>query len=150
EESRQMSIISPDLRLKPISPIRPNQTSGLKIILMGTAQLDTFPQAKAAFLRAAATWESLITTPITIVINVDFGPNRFGTPFPQAVLGSTGTQTLGQNGLFPDVRTKLKSIASSSAEAALDDQLPQGKVPTDFGAVDAVFAPSALLRVLGF
>src|SRR5262249_2901589 len=119
-------------------------------ILMGTAQLDTFPQAKAAFLRAAATWESLITTPITIVINVDFGPNRFGTPFPQGVLGSTGTQTLGQNGLFPDVRTKLKSIASSSAEAALDDQLPQGKVPTDFGAVDAVFAPSALLRVLGF
>src|SRR5262249_16214559 len=83
EESLELSNIPPDLHLKPIPPIHPNQQSGLKIVLMGTPQLDGFPQAKAAFVRAAANWEAIIGTPITIVINVDFGPTRFGTPFPQ-------------------------------------------------------------------
>src|SRR5262249_15412889 len=77
EEAEELFRRSSELQLKPISPIRPNQTGGLKIILMGTTQLDKFPDAKAAFIRAAATWEALVAppvtgSPITIIINVDF------------------------------------------------------------------------------
>jgi hypothetical protein len=74
-----------------ISPASHASSNGLKIILRATPQLDSFPKAKAAFLAAAARWESLISTPITIVIDVDFGPTFFGQPFPPLVLGSTDT-----------------------------------------------------------
>ncbi|HYE13986.1 MAG TPA: hypothetical protein VD968_06055, partial [Pyrinomonadaceae bacterium] len=47
--------------------------TGLTIVLRGTAQLDANPEAKAAFTRAAAAWEAIITTPITVVIDVDYG-----------------------------------------------------------------------------
>src|SRR5690349_321205 len=55
------------------SPIREQGPNGLTITLRSTAQLDTFPDAKAAFLRAAAFWESVIQTPISLVVDVDFG-----------------------------------------------------------------------------
>ena len=38
-------------------------TMGLTIVLRGTAQLDNFPLAREAFLRAAAERESRISTP---------------------------------------------------------------------------------------
>src|SRR5437016_1531550 len=60
EEAQSMMERKQNQRLHVISPIRPNQESGLKITLRGTSQLENFPEAKAAFLRAAATWESLI------------------------------------------------------------------------------------------
>jgi hypothetical protein len=48
----------------------------LTIILRATAQLDAFPEAKAAFIRAAQNWENLIKSPVTIYIDVDYGPNN--------------------------------------------------------------------------
>src|SRR6185503_8518806 len=57
------------------------EAAGLTIVLRATDQLESFPQAKAAYLAAAATWESLIATPITITIDVDFGPTWFGEAF---------------------------------------------------------------------
>src|SRR6185503_8350998 len=94
EESIGMEKRDPNVRLRPISPIRPNQQAGLKITLRGTQQLESFPQAKAAFLKAAATWEALIVTPISIVVDVDFGPTRFGKQFRPNEIGGTLSQEL--------------------------------------------------------
>src|SRR5262249_54674748 len=49
-----------------ITPASHTSSSGLLITLRATPQLESFPQAKAAFLVAAARWESLISTPISI------------------------------------------------------------------------------------
>src|SRR4029078_11120237 len=78
DEATAMNMRDPQQRLRIISPLRLDQQGGVKIILRGTKQLDDFPQAKNAFLSAAAEWESVIQTPITIVIDVDYGPTFFG------------------------------------------------------------------------
>src|SRR5215510_2930623 len=49
-------------------------SGGLQIILRATNQLENFPAAKTAFLNAAAHWQAIINTPITVVVDVDFGP----------------------------------------------------------------------------
>ena len=54
-----------------IKRARKQATGGLTIILRGTEQLESFPTSKAAFLAAAEKWEAAISTPITIVIDVD-------------------------------------------------------------------------------
>jgi len=64
---------------------------GLKIILRATDQLMKYPDAVLAFRRAAARWERVITTPITTVIDVDYGIQGFGISFNTGVLGSTWT-----------------------------------------------------------
>lgn len=122
---------------------------GLKIILNATQQLESFPQAKAAFQRAAATWEALIQTPITIQITVDFGSTLFGTPYGADVLGSTLSQTLAASNLYRGVRPALVARAHNARETALYAALPATNVPTDRGATERLAAPSALLRALG-
>jgi hypothetical protein len=149
QEAIEMQKIGPDVRLRSISPIRPNQQTGLKITLRGTQQLESFPQAKNAFLKAAATWEGLILSPISIVIDVDFGPTFFGRAYEPRVIGQTQTQELGANGLYADVRNALVASASSDQERSLYAQLPEGTVKTDIGNTDDMDSPSAVLRVLG-
>src|ERR1051325_11401104 len=109
--------------------------NGLTIILRASAQLEQNPQAKAAFIAAAAKWEALIQNPITVVIDVDYGPTVFGLSFPNSnVLGMTATQELYYTGNYSDVRNRLISHASNSSEAALLSVLPAGgSVPTDIG-----------------
>src|SRR6185369_14084033 len=143
QEAREMMERDPNVRLRPISPIRPNQT-GLKIILRGTQQLDTFPQAKAAFVRAAARWEGLILNPITIIIDVDFGPTRFGRSYGPGVLGST---TLPDNVRpYEDVRNRILSKTSSQFEASLYNLLPSGSIPTDIGSATSLTIGTPQLR----
>lgn len=150
QEAFAMAHRDPDQPLRPISPLRLNrQQSGLRIILRATPQLDNFPEAKAAFLRAAATWEALIQTPITIVVDVDFGPTRFGQPYPPGVLGSTNAQGVGGRSIYPDVRARLVAGASDVKEASLYDSLPTPTVPTDLGNSADTFASSAVFRALG-
>jgi hypothetical protein len=149
EEAQAMLARRPNQRLHVLTPIRPNQDAGLKIVLRGTTQLEKFPEAKAAFLKAAATWEGLIQTPITVIIDVDFGPTRFGESYRSGVLGSTATQVLGAEGIYPDVRQVLIETASSDEERALYTALPEKKVPTDVGSSDTIFAPSSVFRALG-
>lgn len=120
----------------------------LNITLRGTPQLDAFPQAKAAFIRAAAIWTALVKADITIVIDVDFGPTRFGDPFPQGVLGSAESQQLGNNNGYTDVRNSLIAGAGGAEELGLYNSLPQTSVPTDIGNTTGLFAPSAALRAL--
>lgn len=140
--------------LRVISPVLPNaiepQETGLKIILRSTAQLDSFPQAKQAFLRAAQTWEMLIENPITIIIDVDFGTKRFGQSYPGPdILGSTDAQDVGSATIYPSVRSRLIAQASNPQEAALYNGLPLTTVPTDLGSTTGAFGPSAVFRALG-
>lgn len=124
--------------------------SGLTIVLRASSQLDQNPQAKAAFIAAAAKWEALIQNPITVVIDVDYGPTVFGISFPSSnILGMTSTQELYYVGNYSDIRGRLISHASSPSESALYNALPAGSVPTDIGSTSTVFVASPILRALG-
>ena len=154
EESQALAEHDRLVPLHIISPIREDglseQDAGLNIILRGTPQLDNFPQAKNAFLKAAETWEALIRSPITIIVDVDFGPTRFGVPFDDPnIIGSTNTQDIGSNSLYPTVRGRLLAQASSPRETELYNALPVGAIPTDLGSTAAVIAPAAVFRALG-
>jgi hypothetical protein len=126
------------------------ESAGLQIILRGTNQLENFPAAKAAFLNAAARWEALIASPITVVIDVDFGATWFGETFGDNVLGQTSSQVLGDNSIYGEVRSSLSELGASDSRVAIYSRLPQSSVPTDLGATSNVLAPSAVWRVLGF
>jgi hypothetical protein len=131
-----------------ISPIRLNRSGGLQITLRASSQLENFPAAKAAFLRAAATWESLLQTPISIVIDIDFGPTWFGQPFPANVRGLSNPQLLMGDPAYPYVRNNLVVSAINQQVASLYNSLPVGFVPTDIGDTSTIIAPSALFRVV--
>lgn len=85
---------SPKINLHILPPLNDQQTStGLKIILRATDQLMQYPEVVYAFRRAAARWERIILTPITTVLDVDFGPTWFDTGFGENVLGGTSPAT---------------------------------------------------------
>jgi hypothetical protein len=140
----------PGQQLKVISPVELNATNGLKIVLRATSQLDSFPQAKNAFLKTAATWQSLIQTPITVVVDVDFGSTWFGNPYPDGILGQTTPQLLQASGIYPPFRLAMFDGASSSPEAQMYLKLPADACPTDLGDTTLVYAPSAVYRAVGF
>src|SRR5215471_9686651 len=126
------------------------QDTGLQITLMGTAQLDTFPQAKAAFVKAAANWQAVIKTPISIVIDVDFGPTAFGKDFGgMDVLGQTAGQIVASNTIYPVVRQALIAGAFNQDEASLYNSLTVGTVQTDNGTTSAVAGPATAFRAIG-
>jgi len=154
EESQALAGRDQVVSLHVISPIRQDgvgpQDATLNIILRGTQQLENFPQAKSAFLRAAQTWESIIQNGITVIIDVDYGPTRFGIPYPNPnILGSTFSQPIGNTSLYTTVRNSLAAQASSTGEAELYNALPVGAVQTDLGSTAALLAPSPLYRALG-
>ena len=140
-------------RLHTISPLRRHWQSaedrGLRIVLRATQQLERFPQAKAAFLRAADAWEDKIQSPITVVIDVDFGPTLFGAPFVRGSIGASGSQLLGSSGNYEQVRARLIENASSEQELAVYNSLPAGSLPTDIGATTNLRGTSANARALG-
>jgi hypothetical protein len=145
---QSLHVISPDR-----SSRRQNlsvEATGLQIVLRATNQLENFPTAKAAFLNAAATWESIINTPITVVIDVDFGPTWFGESYDANVLGQTDSQVLGDSSIYGEVRDALVGAAISDDRIGLYNQLPPSAVPTDLGSTVYVQGPSALWRALGF
>ncbi|MGH9850823.1 MAG: NF038122 family metalloprotease, partial [Blastocatellia bacterium] len=158
EEARAMQQRDPEPQLRAINDEEssalsraqsPSQSvDGLKIILRGTPQLEQNPAAKVAFIRAAQRWEAVIQSPITLVIDVDFGPTRFGQPY-SGELGSTGTQEIGSDTGYPSFRTALIGRASSAQESALYNSLPQSQLPTDIGATTAMLGPAAVFRALG-
>ena len=121
---------------------------GLRIILRGTTQLNSFPLAVEAYRRAVLRWEALIQNRITIVIDVDFGPTLFGQRFDNDVLASCDSQVLGGNALFPVVRSALVSKALEPDARSLYDSLPPREVLTDVGTSAGIAAPSATLRAL--
>jgi hypothetical protein len=130
--------------------IRPEAT-GLQITLQATAQLEGFPQAKAAFIKAAANWEAVIQSPLSIIVNVDFGPNAFGQPYDPSsnILGQTNAQIVGSSSNYQNVASALLAGASTAEEVLLYNNLPQTSVPTDLGSTGQVAASSATFRALG-
>jgi uncharacterized protein (TIGR03437 family) len=153
QEAQAMMRREPGEKLRVITPQTEDlqqQQTGLKIILRGTPQLDGFPAARNAFIKAARVWESLIRNPITVVIDVDYGPTRFGEPYRPNTVGATLGQLLGSGTIYPGMRSALISRASSAGELALYNTLPNATVPTDLGSTAGVNAQSPLLRALGF
>lgn len=123
--------------------------AGITIILHATAQLNANPEAKQAFINAAAKWEALIQDPVTINVDVDFGTTFFGTPFPgPMVIGATGTRQYFSPGNYSDVRQRLINHATGS-EVQLMNNLVTNAVPTDLGNLNTVFVAGPLLRALG-
>jgi hypothetical protein len=155
EETEEMNARAPGEELAVLNPwklekARRGEAAGLTIVLRGTAQLDSFPQAKAAYIRAAESWEALVRTPITILIDVDFGPKRFGVTFPSNVLGSTNSQFGRFAYNWSGVRARLIQRANSAEETALLAQLPPSTgIPTTEGNATLVYIPSATQRALG-
>lgn len=148
EQARSIRDRDPNLPLTALVPDPSLDQQGLRIILRGTSQLRGFPLASEALKRAAARWEAVIQTRVTIVIDVDFGPTLFGTPFDDNVVGSTDTQVLGGNALYPAVRAGLISNAIAPQRTSLLNSLPARAVPTDGGESAGIAASSATLRAL--
>jgi uncharacterized protein (TIGR03437 family) len=122
---------------------------GMKIILRGTQQLEQFPEAKAAFLRAAHAWELLIQNPITVVIDVDYGPTDFGKPFGENQYGLTQFQRTFDANAYTRIRSALIKSAGSPQAAALYNALPTGQLPTNLGPTTGLIYHMAPMRALG-
>lgn len=123
---------------------------GLDIVLRATPQLENYPEAKAAFERAAARWEARIRNPVTIYVDVDFGPTLFGEPFGRGVVGfAIPDDRVSAEGAYPELRRQLIAHADDDAERAVLTALPEESIPTDLGPATRYASPSALLRVLG-
>ncbi|MFL6213847.1 MAG: NF038122 family metalloprotease [Blastocatellia bacterium] len=150
DEAEQMAAPRDARQLRVISSPHLNQSKGLTIILRATQQLEANPTAKAAFLKAAAMWESVITTPITVVIDVDFGPTFFGQDFPKGVVGFTNPQMLFAEPIYLAMLGRLFDLANSKKKNDLYLSLPPLIVPTDQGQTQAIVAPSPMFRVWGF
>jgi hypothetical protein len=128
--------------------INPHANAGLTILLSGTASFESNAAAKAAFIRAAQTWERLITSPVSVVYDVDFGPTRFGTPYPgDNVLGATST-AIGV-ATYSSVRPALINHAKYQFEYDLTQRLPLLWVPSDQGDVNFVVGSRTAWKALG-
>lgn len=137
---------------EPVGRIRANAEGGMNIVLRGTAQLDANPEAKAAFERAAAIWENLISNPVTVIVDVDYGTTIFGDPFEENVIAATSTDSYRfSNGDYAEFRALLRDRADNADEAAIYDLMPSTHVPTDVNVngLNNFVAPSMLLRTLG-
>jgi hypothetical protein len=125
------------------------QQKGLTIIWRGTSQLENYPQAKAALLRAAAMWTGRIENRISLIVDVDFGARRFGEAYPTGVLGITGAQQVGAVNLYAQLRQRLLTRAANQEEAASYRALPPDALLTDKGTAKNISAPTSVLRSLG-
>ncbi|MDQ3685583.1 MAG: NF038122 family metalloprotease [Acidobacteriota bacterium] len=160
-EAREIDRRDPDVKLivlrdeaKEIGLLETEQYSanaeatGLKIILRGTTRLDQqYPDVKAAFIRAAAVWESLIKSDITVVMDVDYGPDRFGTAWGSGVLGSTSGTVFSPQ--YDDVRQRLQTRSPGAEESALYNALRAGSLPTSQGAATRIRVVSPIARAIG-
>ena len=114
-----------------VSGLTLQPSAGLRIVLHGTAQLDQNPQAKNAFIIAANRWEAIISNPITVVLDVDYGPTFFGEAYDDPdILGLTSSAIFIST--YGEVRSRLVDTASNGFEQQLYAALPLSGVPVDF------------------
>ena len=108
-----------------------NAGTHLTIILRATTNLQNNQAALDAFNRAAANWENIISSPVTIFIDADFGPDNFGQAWPSGVLGSTSapSSTFG----YSFVRGQLIAGATPTT-SGIYNALPASSVPVDTGS----------------
>lgn len=146
EEARRVRERDANLPLTVLAPEQSTDQQGLRIVLRATSQLSSSSPAREAFKRAAAQWEALIQTRVTIVIDVDFGPTLFGEAFDDAVVATTDAQVLGGNALYPAVRASL--ISNATERSSVLNSLPDTALQTDRGEATGIAASSASLRAL--
>ena len=149
---QQINHLQSDRYAHKTSNARTSAVSGtnLTIILRATTQLQNNPAAQNAFIRAAQNWETLILSPITIYIDVDFGTTNFGQPWGANVLGSTSTP--GTTFPYQSVRTNLIAEANGEGNATkqgIFNALPSTTVPTDLGNASTTDVPDANARAIG-
>ena len=127
----------------------------LKLKLQSTGQIEGFPQAKAAILRAAAKWEAILLgkpepqiPAFELPMDVDFGPTAFGAPFPQSTaLGVTSVP----------VRKLIATSGRSGQFQSWSETLPQvsvyGFLPypwkTDLGDTEHIDFPTSVSKMIG-
>src|SRR5690349_10984004 len=121
----------------------------LTIILRATANLEANAPAKAAFIRAAQAWENLVTTPVTIYIDADVGPNNFGAAWESGVLGATSSPSVSVD--YTTVRSTLNAVANTPAKQAVYNALPASSVPIDTGngSATTVSVSTSIARAIG-
>jgi hypothetical protein len=149
EELKFVTQSAPSTEMHDLNAYTPSAIGGLKIVLMGTPQLESYPEAKAAFLKAAATWESAISTPMTIIVDIDYGPTQFGEQVPSDLAGFNCTQLLIGNPIYLRFLEQLLNNASTEEELDLYYRMPQPFLKTDQGDTSAIIAPSPVYRALG-
>ncbi len=120
----------------------------LKIILRATANLEANAPAKAAFIRAAAAWENIITSPVTIYVDVDYGATNFGETWKDGVLGSTSSPSI-INVNYNVVRNSLISGADTQAQLGVYNALPANSVPMDTGSASTMSVSGSIARAIG-
>jgi len=118
----------------------------LTIILRATPHLEANAPAKAAFIRAAQAWENLITTPITIYIDADVGPDNFGTAWDPGVLGATSSPSISVG--YTTLRSTLNAIANTPGKQTVYNALPQTSVPLDTGSATTVSVSTSIARAI--
>jgi hypothetical protein len=96
----------------------------------------------AAFTRAAQAWESVVTSPVTIYIDADVGPNNFGTPWQTDVLGATSSPSITFS--YSTIRQTLVAVANTPAKQAVYNALPASSVPV---AIDTGTSSSSSVSV---
>ena len=136
---------------------RKGNSTGLDIVLRSTTQLDGFPAAKQAFINAAARWEAIILSPVKVVIDVDYGPTRFGTAYSSAnVIGSTSTpnrtatNTVGGGGTNVSFRVFADSLKSRNpGYGDLYDSIPS-PMPNALGTNPNPSCGLPTMQALGF
>jgi hypothetical protein len=134
---------------KSVSAQAPEATN-LIIVLRATQQLQNNAAATAAFNRAAQNWESIIMSPITIYIDVDFGATNFGQTWPAGVVGATGSPSGSYS--YPSVRANLIAQANgegNGTKQGIFNALPSTTVPTDLGDGSAVDVSNSIARAIG-
>jgi len=121
----------------------------LTIILRATTNLENNAAAKAAFIRAAANWENVVNSPVTIYIDADFGPDNFGSPWPSGVLGSTSAPSGVYT--YSIIRQNLLQGANSPDKSAVYNALPATSIPIDAGSGSAtnLSVSNSIARAIG-
>lgn len=129
-------------------PARVQQQQGLRITLRGTTQLDQAPTARAAFQRAAARWQGIIKNPLTIIIDVDYGTTRFGTPYPSPnIIGATSEPILTAMP-YAALRQALIELSTNPLQTAATTALPANALPTSLGNATSFRSTTTQFRVL--
>jgi len=149
---------SQKINLHILPPLNDQHTlTGLKIILRATDQLMQYPEAVYAFRRAAARWERVISTPITTVLDVDFGPTWFNTGFGEKVLGGTSPATYyalkpdNTNATVIDIVLKLIELKPENPQLkALYSAIPIPTLSTVPSTLERGIGTLMNLQALGF
>jgi len=106
-------------------------SAGLRIVLHGTTQLEQNQTAKNAFIAAANRWEAIISTPITVVIDVDYGTQFFGQNYESPnILGQAGSSTVSTS-LSTARQRLINNSNATAAELQLYNALPSSSVPVE-------------------